>query len=53
MRNRPVYFKVVYVFDVSQTEGKPLPEFEVPVLPVKLMKDLFEQILRLAKDQET
>ena len=22
----PLYFKVVYVFDVSQTEGKPLPE---------------------------
>jgi len=26
------FSKVVYVFDVSQTEGKPLPEFEVPSL---------------------
>ncbi len=25
-----VYFKVVHVFDVSQTDGEPLPEVEVP-----------------------
>jgi hypothetical protein len=25
----PIVFKVVHLFDVSQTEGKPLPEFEV------------------------
>ena len=25
-----VYFKVVHLFDVSQTDGKPLPEVEVP-----------------------
>ena len=49
---RPVYFKVVYVFDVSQTEGKPLPEFEVPVLTGEANEGLFENILRLAKDQE-
>ncbi|MBN2098994.1 MAG: DUF192 domain-containing protein [Dehalococcoidia bacterium] len=48
---RPVYFKVVYVFDVSQTEGKPLPEFEVPVLTGEANPDLFERALRLAKAQ--
>lgn len=49
---RPVYFKVVYVFDVSQTEGKPLPEFEVPVLTGEANEGLFENMLSLAKDQE-
>jgi hypothetical protein len=38
---RPVYFKVVYVFDVSQTEGKPLPEFEVPSLTGEANEELF------------
>ncbi|GAI23445.1 unnamed protein product, partial [marine sediment metagenome] len=32
----PVYFKVVHVFDISQTEGKPLPEFEVPFREVEV-----------------
>ena len=48
---RPVYFKVVYVFDISQTEGKPLPEFEVPVLTGEANSDLFDRALRLAKAQ--
>ncbi len=36
---RPVFFKVVYVFDVSQTEGKPLPEFEVWLEKMGILKD--------------
>lgn len=48
---RPLYFKVVYVFDVSQTEGKPLPEFEVPALTGEANEAFFEKVLRLAKDQ--
>ncbi|MEQ4489569.1 MAG: DUF192 domain-containing protein [Dehalococcoides mccartyi] len=48
---RPVYFKVVYVFDVSQTEGKPLPEFEVPPLTGETNEELFEQVMNLAKSQ--
>lgn len=42
---RPVFFKVVYVFDVSQTEGKPLPEFEVPVLTGEASEELFADLL--------
>lgn len=48
---RPLYFKVVYVFDVSQTEGKELPEFEVPVLSGEANEELFEKVLRLAKTE--
>ena len=47
----PVYFKVVHVFDVSQTEGKPLPEFEVPVLTGEADEALFANVLELAKSQ--
>ena len=47
----PVYFKVVHVFDVSQTEGKPLPEFEVPVLTGEANEALFANVLELAKSQ--
>jgi uncharacterized membrane protein (UPF0127 family) len=46
---RPVYFKVVYVFDVSQTEGKPLPEVEVPSLIGEANEDLFAQVMRLSE----
>jgi hypothetical protein len=46
---RPVYFKVVYVFDVSQTEGKPLPEVEVPSLTVEANEELFAQVMRLSE----
>ncbi len=48
---RPLYFKVVYVFDVSQTEGKPLPEFEVPSLTGEANEDLFSRVIRLAESQ--
>ncbi|MEA4879689.1 hypothetical protein SDC9_35258 [bioreactor metagenome] len=48
---RPIYFKVVYVFDVSQTEGKPLPEFEVPPLTGEANEELFNQVMRLAESQ--
>jgi hypothetical protein len=48
---RPVYFRVVYVFDVSQTEGKPLPEFEVPSLTGEANEKLFEQVMRLTRAQ--
>jgi len=48
---RPIYFKVVYVFDVSQTEGKPLPEFEVPSLTGEANEALFSSVLRLAEAQ--
>lgn len=47
----PVYFKVVHVFDVSQTEGKPLPEFEVPSLTGEANEELFTKALTLAKAQ--
>ncbi len=46
---RPVNFKVVYVFDVSQTEGKPLPEVEVPALTGQANEMLFADILALMK----
>ncbi len=48
---RPIYFKVVYVFDVSQTEGKPLPEFEVPSLTGEANEELFSNVMRLAQAQ--
>jgi predicted nucleic acid-binding Zn ribbon protein len=47
----PRYFRVVYVFDISQTEGKPLSEFEVPALTGDANEELFSQALVLAKDQ--
>lgn len=47
----PRYFKVVYVFDVSQTEGKPLPEVEVPVLTGEVNEELFARMLELMKRQ--
>ena len=47
----PRYFKVVYVFDISQSEGKPLPEFEVPVLTGEANEELFAKVIDLAKAQ--
>ena len=41
----PVFFKVVYVFDISQTEGAPLPEFKVPVLTGEANEELFTDLL--------
>jgi len=48
---RPLYFKVVHVFDVSQTEGKPLPEFEVPALTGEANETLLSSVMRLAEAQ--
>jgi uncharacterized membrane protein (UPF0127 family)/antirestriction protein ArdC len=48
---RPLYFKVVYVFDVSQTDGKPLPEFEVPALTGEADETLLRSVIRLAEAQ--
>ncbi len=47
----PIWFKVVYVFDISQTEGKPLPEFEVPVLTGEANEELFADLLALMKQK--
>jgi len=47
----PRFFRVVYVFDLSQTEGKPLPEFAVPVLTGEANEELFSKIMTLAKSQ--
>jgi len=47
----PAYFIVVSVFDISQTEGKPLPEFEVPVLTSEVNEELFAKVITLAKTQ--
>jgi hypothetical protein len=48
---QPLYFIVVYVFDISQTEGKLLPEFEVPVLTGVVNEQLFSKVMALAKGQ--
>ncbi len=48
---RPLYFKIVYVFDVSQTEGKPLPEFEVPSLTGEANEALFDKVMQLTRAQ--
>jgi len=47
----PHYFKVVYVFDLSQTEGKPIPEFDVPSLTGEANEELFNKALTLARAQ--
>lgn len=44
-------FKVVSVFDISQTVGKPLPEFDVPVLTGAANAELFDELLRLGTEQ--
>ncbi len=49
MEAAPRFFKVVYVFDISQTEGEPLPEFEVPVLTGEVNEELFTKLLALMK----
>ena len=48
---RPLHFKVVHVFDISQTEGKELPEVEVPALTGQADEELFEGTLSLARLQ--
>jgi uncharacterized membrane protein (UPF0127 family)/antirestriction protein ArdC len=47
----PIFFKVVHVFDVSQTEGKPLPEFEVVSLTGEANEDLFRRAMDLVIKQ--
>jgi hypothetical protein len=37
------------VFDISQTEGKPLPEFQVPVLTGEVNEELFSKLLELMR----
>lgn len=44
-------FKVVHVFDISQTDGKPLPEFEVPSLTTGANPVLFDSLMELAKSE--
>jgi uncharacterized protein len=46
-----MYFKVVYVFDVSQTQGKALPEVEVPVLTGEANEELFAKVMEHLKQQ--
>lgn len=41
-------FGTGYVFDISQTEGEPLPEFEVPVLEGDDGQELFDGLHRFA-----
>jgi len=48
---QPRYFRVVHVFDISQTEGEPLPEFEVPVLTGEANEDLFAKLLEVMKSR--
>ncbi|MFC1993530.1 ArdC-like ssDNA-binding domain-containing protein, partial [Chloroflexota bacterium] len=47
----PIYFKVVHVFDVSQTDGELLPEFDVPSLTGEANEELFERIMVVTKVQ--
>jgi len=47
----PIYFKVVHVFDISQTDGELLPEFEVPTLTGEANEELFERIMALTRAQ--
>ena len=47
----PVFFKAVSVFDIGQTEGEPLPEFDVPVLTGGANEELFSGVTVLAKSQ--
>ncbi|MFC1982417.1 ArdC family protein [Chloroflexota bacterium] len=48
---RPLYFKVVHVFDISQTEGRELPEVEVPTLTGETDEELFNGALNLVSLQ--
>ncbi len=44
-------FIVVHVFDIAQTEGKPLPEFAVPVLNGEVNEELFVSLRALMKQR--
>ena len=41
----------MYVFDLSQTEGKPLPEFDVPSLTGEANEELFNSAITLSRTQ--
>jgi hypothetical protein len=45
------HFKVVYVFALGQTEGKELPEFDIPVLTGEANEELFQKLLEMTKKQ--
>ncbi len=47
----PYGFKPVTIFDISQTQGKALPEVEVPTLTGAANEDLFDRMLVVAKSQ--
>ena len=47
----PIYFKVVHVFDISQTYGEAMPEFEVPSLTGEANEELFEGVMALTRVQ--
>ncbi len=49
---RPIYFKVVYVFDVKQTEGEELPIMEVPTLTGEVSEALWQRLLDYAASQQ-
>jgi len=49
--DQPRFFRVVYVFDLGQTEGDPLPEFEVPVLTGEVNEVLYTGLLDLMKSR--
>jgi hypothetical protein len=44
-------FIVVHVFDIRQTEGAPLPEFEIPVLTGEVNEELFAKLRVLMKQR--
>lgn len=48
---QPTFFKVVYVFDVSQTQGKELPRVEAPPLTGDANPELFARAQALAKSE--
>jgi len=49
--DQPRFFKVVHVFDLGQTEGDPIPEFEIPVLTGEVNEELFARLLDLMKSR--
>lgn len=46
---RITMFRVVHVFDISQTEGKDLPDFKVPLLKGDDARSLFNKLWAYAK----
>jgi len=47
----PIFFRAVSVFDIDQTEGEALPEFDVPVLTGEANEELFSGAVALARSQ--